>query len=180
MIDFKQEVLKRKEDLIKHTQELLRINSELTTFQSDSDMPFGKGVHESLMYMLNMGEKDGFNVLNADGYAGHIELGDQFEYVGMMGHLDVVPAGSGWDHPPYGATIVDNKIVARGAMDDKGPTMAAYYAMKILKELNLPLKRRIKLILGTDEETAWRGVRYYFKLFPEQPVYGFIPDADFH
>lgn len=179
MIDFKKEVLKRKDEIIKHTQNLLRINSELTVFQSDSDMPFGKGIHESLMYMLNLGEKDGFQVLNADGYAGHIELGDQFEYVGMMGHLDVVPAGSGWDYPPYGAEIKDNRIIARGAMDDKGPTMAAYYAMKILKDLNLPLSKRIKLILGTDEETAWRGVRYYFKLFPEQPVYGFIPDADF-
>lgn len=179
MIDFKKEVLKRKEEIITHTKNLLRINSELTVFQSDSDMPFGQGIHDSLMYMLNLADKDGFQTLNADGYAGHIEYGDQFEYVGMMGHLDVVPAGSGWDYPPYAAEVVDNKIIARGAMDDKGPTMAAYYAMKIIKELNLPLSKRIKLILGTDEETAWRGVKYYFKLFPEQPIYGFIPDAGF-
>lgn len=179
MIDFKEEVLKRKDDIIKDTQNLLRINSELTEFNPESKTPFGKGINEALNYMLKLGEKDGFNVLNADGYAGHIELGDQFEYVGMMGHLDVVPAGSGWDYPPYDAVIADGKIIARGAMDDKGPTVAAYYAMKILKELNLPLKKRIKLILGTDEETGWRGVRYYFNLFPEQPVYGFIPDSAF-
>lgn len=178
-IDFYQEALKYKEALVKDTQKLLQINSELTEFKKDSPTPFGKGIAEALDFMLNLGEKDGFSVLNVDGYAGHIELGNDFEYVGIMGHLDVVPAGSNWEHPPYEANIVNNRIIARGALDDKGPTMAAYYAMKLVKELGLPLKRRVKLILGTDEESKWRGVDYYFKQFPEQPVYGIIPDSSF-
>ncbi len=178
-VDFYKEVLKRKDELIKKTVELLQINSELTEFDPKSKTPFGKGINDSLLYMLDLAEKDGFSTLNADGYAGHIEYGNQDDYIGMIGHLDVVPAGSGWDYPPYEGKIVDGKLYARGAMDDKGPTMAAYYAMKIIKELNLPLSKRIKFILGTDEETAWRGVNYYFNRFPEQPVFGFIPDADF-
>lgn len=178
-IDFYQEVLKRKNEIIKKTQELLQINSELTEFDPESKTPFGKGIDDSLQYMLNLAKKDGFNTLNADSYAGHIEYGGHEEFIGIAGHLDVVPAGSGWDYPPYGAEIVDGKIYARGAMDDKGPTMAAYYAMKIIKDLELPLTKRIKLILGTDEETAWRGIRYYFDKFPEQPTFGIVPDADF-
>ncbi len=178
-IDFYKEALKYKDALIKDTQKLLQINSELTVFDEKSTTPFGPGIAEALDFMLDLGKKDGFNTLNVSGYAGHIELGDAFEFIGIMGHLDVVPAGSGWEHPAYEAKIVDNKIVARGALDDKGPTMASYYAMKLVKDLNLPLKRRVKLILGTDEESAWRGIDYYFKQFPEQPVYGFIPDSAF-
>lgn len=178
-IDFYKEALKYKEELIENTRKLLQINSELTEFNKDAPEPFGKGIDDALKFMLKLGDNDGFNTLNVDGYAGHIEHGDSFEYVGVMGHLDVVPAGSGWIHPAYEAKIVDGNIIARGALDDKGPTMATYYAMKMLKDLNLPLSKRIKLILGTDEETKWRGINYYFEKFPEQPVYGFIPDAAF-
>jgi len=121
----------------------------------------------------------GSYVVNLDGYAGHISYGNQKEYVGTIGHLDVVPAGNDWTYPAYGAEIHNNKMYGRGTEDDKGPTIAIYYALKILKELNVPLSKRIKLILGTDEETAWRGVRHYFSVYPEIPVSGFIPDADF-
>jgi len=179
-IDFKQEVLKRKELLIKDLQDLVRINSELTTFDSKRHgAPFGLGTKEALDLMLAIGKRDGFETVNLEGYAGHIEYGTQKEWVGMIGHLDVVPAGNDWTYPPYGAEIHDGKMYGRGTEDDKGPTIAAYYALKILKELNVPLSKRIKLILGNDEETAWRCVRHYFSVYPESPVSGFIPDADF-
>lgn len=179
-INFKEEVLKRKEQLIKDLQGLIQINSELTTFDPNRiGAPFGEGNKEALDYMLNLGKRDGFIIENVDGYAGHIEYGKQNEYVGMIGHLDVVPAGSGWTYPPYGAEIHSNKIYGRGTEDDKGPTIAAYYAMKILKELNVPLSKRVKLIVGSDEESGWRCVNHYFKKYPEVPVSGFIPDADF-
>lgn len=179
-INFVEEVTKRKEAILKDLTELIQINSELTTFDpTRKHAPFGEGIDQALSFMLNLGKRDGFNTLNADHYAGHIELGNQDLYVGMVGHLDVVPAGSGWSYPPYGAVIADGKMYGRGTEDDKGPTLAAYYAMKILKDLNVPLSKRIKLILGTDEETAWRCVNYYFKQYPEQPVAGFIPDSEF-
>lgn len=179
-INFVEEVSKRKEAIMKDLVGLIQINSELTTFDLNrKHAPFGEGIDEALTYMLNIGKRDGFTTLNADHYAGHIEYGQQDEYVGMVGHLDVVPAGSGWSYPPYGAIIADGKMYGRGTEDDKGPTLAAYYAMKILKDLQVPLSKRIKLVLGTDEETAWRCVNYYFKHYPEQPVAGFIPDSEF-
>jgi len=180
MINFKEEVLKRKDDLICDLQTLIRFKSELTTFDPNRvNAPFGESIQDALEWFLNMANKDGFNTLNVDGYAGHIILGNQETFVGSIGHLDVVPAGNGWEHDPYGAEIVGSLMYGRGTQDDKGPTLAVYYAMKILKELGVELKHAIKLILGTDEETAWRGVEYYFNKFPDAPVSGFIPDADF-
>ena len=93
-------------------------------------------------------------------------------------HVDVVPEGDGWTSDPFAAEIRDGKIYARGAIDDKGPTMAAYYAMKIVKELGLPINKRVRMIIGTDEESDWRCVEHYFKE-EEMPTLGFAPDADF-
>ena len=95
-----------------------------------------------------------------------------------MCHVDVVPEGDGWSVDPYGGEIKDGKIFARGAIDDKGPTMAAYYAMKIVKDLGLPLSKRVRMIIGTDEESDWRCVDHYFN-HEEMPTMGFAPDADF-
>ncbi|MFA7055403.1 MAG: dipeptidase PepV [Acholeplasmataceae bacterium] len=179
-INFKEEVLKRKDLLINDLQKLIQINSEMTSYDPNrKGAPFGEGTKEALDFMIELGNRDGFKTVNLEGYAGHIEYGDQKDFVGMIGHLDVVPAGNDWTYPPYGAEIHDGKMYGRGTEDDKGPTIAAYYALKILKELNVPLSKRVKLILGNDEETAWRCVRHYFSVYPEQPVSGFIPDADF-
>ncbi|TVP86010.1 MAG: dipeptidase PepV [Acholeplasmataceae bacterium] len=179
-ISFKQEVLKRKDQLIDDLQNLVRINSELTTFDPKrKGAPFGEGIRKAHDFMLGLGRRDGFETVDLDGYAGHIEHGDQKPFIGMIGHLDVVPAGNGWTHDPYGAEIHENRMYGRGTEDDKGPTIAAYYALKILKELDVPLSKRIKLIIGNDEETAWRCMRHYFSIYPEAPEAGFIPDADF-
>ncbi len=178
--DFSKEVAKRKEQIIKDLEGIVKINSELTTYDPKRvGAPFGEGIKEALDFMLSLGQRDGFKTENLEGYAGHIEFGDQEEYVGLIGHLDVVPAGNDWTYPPYGAEIHDGMMYGRGTEDDKGPTIAAYYALKILKELEIPLSKRIKIVLGCDEETGWRGVTKYFAKYPEMPVSGFIPDADF-
>ena len=96
----------------------------------------------------------------------------------MLCHVDVVPEGDGWTSEPYGADIRDGKIFARGALDDKGPTIAAFYALKIIKDLALPLTKNVRMIIGTDEESDWRCVDHYFK-HEKMPVVGFAPDADF-
>jgi succinyl-diaminopimelate desuccinylase len=179
-IDFKEEVMKRKDQMIDDLRGLIRINSELTEFDPNrKGAPFGEGTKEALDYVLRLGDRDGFKTVNVDGYAGHIEFGEQKDFIGMIGHLDVVPAGNDWTYDPYGAEIHDGRMYGRGTEDDKGPTIAVYYAMKILKELGVSLDKRIKLILGNDEETAWRCMRHYFSIYPEVPVAGFIPDADF-
>ena len=140
--------------------------------------PFGKGVAEALEYLLDLARKDGFQTKNLDGYAGHVEYGEGEELIGVLGHVDVVPPGDGWTTPPFAPEIRDGKLYARGAIDDKGPTMAAYFALRLIKELGLPLSKRVRLILGTDEENLWRDMAYYFER-EEMPSMGFAPDADF-
>ena len=95
-----------------------------------------------------------------------------------LAHVDVVPAGDGWTHPPFGAEIDDGKIYARGAIDDKGPAMAALWAILAVKECGVPLTHRLRLILGADEESGFECVKHYFA-HEEMPVTGFTPDAMF-
>ncbi|MGG1575511.1 dipeptidase PepV [Fictibacillus sp. NRS-1165] len=177
-VNWKAEVEKRKESLIKDTQGLLQIRSVLEEDKAADLAPFGPGIEKALHFMLELGAAQGMQTKNVDGYAAHIELGDGEELIGILGHLDVVPEGDGWTVDPFGGVVRDGKIFARGAIDDKGPTMAAFYGMKIIKELGLPLSKRVRLILGTDEESLWRCVDHYFK-HEEMPSSGFAPDADF-
>lgn len=177
-INWQQEVEKRKEALIEDTKRLLRIKSVLDEDNATDDAPLGKGVKEALDFMLKLGEEDGFTAKNVGNLAGHLEFGQGEDIVGVLCHVDVVPEGDGWTSDPFGADIRDGKIYARGAIDDKGPTMAAYYAMKIIKELGLPLNKRVRMIIGTDEESNWRCVDHYFE-HEEMPKMGFAPDADF-
>ena len=177
-MDFLKETILRKEDLIKDTQKLLKINSIYDESTKTDEMPFGKGIKDCLDLMLNMAIKDGFKTFNCDNYAGHIEYGEGEEIVGVLCHLDVVPVSNNWSCDPFGAIIKDDRIYARGAIDDKGPVMSSYYALKILKENNIKLNKRIRLILGCDEETGVEGIKKYFDK-TEMPSIGFSPDADF-
>ncbi len=177
-INWQSEIENRKQNLLIDTQNLLKIKSVLDEEHPTEKAPFGVGVKEALDYMLELGANDGFTVKNVDHVAGHIEMGEGEELLGILCHVDVVPEGDGWSSDPFGAEIRDGKIYARGAVDDKGPTMAAYYAMKIIKELDLPLQKRVRMIIGTDEESQWRCVNHYFEV-EEMPTLGFAPDADF-
>ncbi len=177
-VNWMEEVEKRKDDLIRDTQTLLRIPSVLDEERATAEAPLGQGVYEALQFLLKRGQEEGFIAKNVDGLAGHLEMGQGDELIGVLCHVDVVPPGDGWTSDPFAAEIRDGKIYARGAIDDKGPTMAAFYAMKIVKELNLPLSKRVRMIIGTDEESKWRCVDHYFK-HEEMPTMGFAPDADF-
>ncbi|WP_153043007.1 dipeptidase PepV [Neobacillus mesonae] len=177
-IDWMSEVEKRIESLIQDTQGLLHIKSILDEANALPEAPLGKGVKEALDYMLQLGEKDGFIAKNVGNVSGHLEFGEGKELLGVLCHVDVVPEGDGWTSDPFRAEIRDGKIYARGALDDKGPTMAAYYAMKIVKDMGLPLEKRVRMIIGTDEESDWRCVEHYFN-HEEMPTLGFAPDADF-
>ncbi|WP_445489384.1 dipeptidase PepV [Niallia sp. 03133] len=177
-IDWLKEVQIREGELIKDLQGLLQIKSVLDEERATEEAPLGTGVKEALSYMLELGKKDGFNVKNIKNVAGHLQFGDGEESIGILCHVDVVPEGDGWTSEPFGAEVRDGKIFARGALDDKGPTIAAYYAMKIIKEMNLPLNKEIRMIVGTDEESQWRCVDAYFQE-EKMPTMGFAPDADF-
>lgn len=177
-INWQKEVETRKDALLEDLQSLLRINSERDDTKATPEAPFGPGPVEALKHMLAYGTRDGFTVKNVDNYAGHIEYGTGDETLGIFGHMDVVPAGDGWDTDPYKPVIKDGKIYARGASDDKGPSIAAYYALKIIKELEVPLSKKVRFVVGSDEESGWGDMDYYFQR-EKAPDFGFSPDAEF-
>ena len=179
-IDFRAEVDKRKDALMEDLFGLLRINSERDDSKVDEKHPFGPGPVKALEHFLALAERDGYKTRNIDNYAGDFEFGQGDEVLGIFAHLDVVPAGSGWDTDPYEPVIKEGKLYARGSSDDKGPTMACYYALKIIKELELPVSKRVRFIVGTDEESGWGDMDYYFKhVGLPDPDFGFSPDAEF-
>ncbi len=166
-------------EYVAKTVELLKIPTVLDRYDPDNyEYPFGKEIRLALDMMLKTGEKDGFRTMDVDHYAGHIEIGEGEKILGILGHLDVVPAGGKWRNDPFSATIEDGKIYARGSMDDKGPTIAAYIAMRMIKDQGVKLRKRVRLILGCDEESGMRGIKRYLEL-EEMPDLGFAPDADF-
>lgn len=177
-MDFYQYVLNNKHLIIDTTKELLKIPSVLTEFDPNSEFPFGEAINDALHFMLDLAHDDGFVTKNVNNYAAHIEFGKGKDILGVLCHLDVVPVGDNWTNPPFSPVIKDGKIFARGSSDDKGPTMAAYFALRFLKELGIEPNKRVRIILGTDEETSWRGINQYFKT-EEMPSIGFAPDASF-
>lgn len=179
MTDFKKMLEANKDLIIKKTQELIMIPSVLDETKATSDAPFGPKIKEALDYMMNLAKEDGFETSVDGGYAGHVSYGTKGnKIIGVLCHLDVVPEGTGWLYPPYSATIVDGKMYGRGTTDDKGPTMAAYYALKFIKDAGIKLKNEIRIIFGTDEETGWRGISHYLQNY-EMPDLGFAPDCSF-
>ena len=164
-----------KNEIITKTQELIKIPSIYSS--PIPNMPFGKDVNTALEYTLNLGKSLGFKTKNIDGYCGYIEFGKGEKLLGIIGHLDVVPEGDGWTFPPFSGKIFDNKIFGRGAIDDKGPVIASLYAMKIIMD-NFKINKRVRLILGLNEENNWKCINYY-KKNEELPSISFSPDADF-
>lgn len=176
-MDWQQEAERRKEELLSELQELIAIPSVLSEDGSPG-APYGKEVRKALDWFLEKGERAGFEAKNIDNVAGHLETGEGEELLGILGHVDVVPAGDGWTKDPFGGEIADGKLFGRGAIDDKGPTIAAWMALKMVKDAGCDFKRRVRLIIGTDEESGFRCVERYFQT-EEMPDIGFAPDADF-
>jgi len=177
-MDFLKEAKKNEPKFLRHACELLQIDSVLVETPESSDAPFGPGIRQSLDYILKLARKFGFKTRDIGHVAGEIEYGEGDEIIGVLCHVDVVPAAGEWKYPPFGATVENGRIYGRGSSDDKGPAMAALYALKILKDLNFEPNKRIRLIIGTDEETSWRGIKKYFEKC-EMPTMGFSPDAGF-
>lgn len=170
----------RQEELITELQQLLQIESVLDEEQATAEMPFGPGPKAALDFMLERGAARGMVTKNVDHMAGHIEMGQGDELIGVLCHVDVVPSGNPatWTYPPFEGRIVDGKLYARGAIDDKGPTMAAWLAMKMIQDEGIELNKRVRMIIGSDEESGFRCVDRYFEK-EEMPTIGFAPDADF-
>lgn len=162
-------------DALNWLREILQINS--VEKEALPNYPFGLGVGKTLDYSLDLMQKLGFKTKNVDGYCGWAEIGEG-ELFGILVHLDVVPEGEGWTYPPFGAVLDNGNIYARGAIDDKGPYVASLYAVVKLLQEGLKPRKRIRFILGCDEESGWKCIERYTQT-EEMPLSGISPDADF-
>lgn len=143
--------------------------------------PFGVGIRKALDQMMELCKKLGFTTYeDPKGYYGYADVGNGTETFGIIGHLDTVPAENinEWDHYPYKGIVENNTIYGRGAQDDKGPIIAALFAVKSLMTLGYKFNKKIRIIFGTDEETLWRGIDKYNQR-ESQISMGFSPDAEF-
>ena len=172
------------DDILQSIVESIQIDS--TRQPALPGYPFGKGVADCLEHFLSLARSMGFETKNYDNYIGEVVFGEGEDFA-ILAHLDVVPVGSGWKYPPFGGVINDDvsdggvtgkKIWGRGTTDDKGPAIISLYALKALKDQGFRPNRKIKLIVGCNEESGWECIEHYKKVatLPEE---GFTPDADF-
>lgn len=166
--------------MIKELMKFVSIDSVYDEKTVSKGIPFGQGVANALDYVAKLGEKHGFKVDRCDGYCTELTVGEGDKMIGIFAHADVVPATGDWSEDPFKCYVKDNKLYGRGTSDDKGPFMAAFYAVLALKEAGLIKNYRIRFVVGGDEERGSGCLDYYFKnLKKPSPTYGFTPDADF-
>ena len=168
------------EQALESLNELIRIPSVLDESDTGEGHPFGTKVIEALDKVLEISENLGFKTFkDPEGYYGYAEVGSGDELFGILCHMDVVPAGdeNNWDSKPFEPTVKDGWLIGRGSQDDKGPSIAAMYAVKALMDAGVEFNTRIRFIFGTDEENLWRCLDKYNE--KEDITQGFAPDAEF-
>ena len=170
-------VAANEENVVRDIKRLVDINSVEGT--PEPGKPFGAGPAAALDEALKMAAEMGLSTNNCEGYMGWAELpGETDKQIATITHLDVVPQGNGWTADPFDMQVRDGWIIGRGVADDKGPSVLCLYALKFLKEHNVPLKYGVRALLGANEETGMKDVEYYLKNYPA-PDFCFSPDAEF-
>ena len=168
----KQYIENNKDEILKDLADFVAIPS----ISSDKEK-----VTEALEFALKLGDDMGFRVENClNGQVGVIEIGEGEETLGILSHVDVVPAGDldEWETNPFEAVIKEGRVYGRGTIDDKGMIIASLYAMKAALEYGAPLKKKVQLILGTQEEVEWTDMDAYVANY-KLPDYGFSPDGEY-
>ncbi|MBR6350070.1 MAG: Sapep family Mn(2+)-dependent dipeptidase, partial [Lachnospiraceae bacterium] len=164
-------------EMIEKLARLVKHNSERG--EAGPDMPFGPGPAACLKEALQIFEEEGFKTTNVDNYCGYAEMGEGTDIIGIVSHLDIVPAGEGWDTDPFTVTRKDDgRIYGRGVSDDKGSVIASLYAMKIVRDMGVPMKKRVRMLMGCNEESGSECMAYY-NAHCEPITTGFTPDGDF-
>ena len=173
-MEIKQFIDENLENMKRDLKELVSFNSEL----SDDEKPFGSQNRKVLDKALGLMQEKGLKTTNLDYYCGYGETGVGDELIGVVAHLDIVPAGEGWSTNPFEMTEKDGYLFGRGVSDDKGAAVASMYALKYLIDEKYDFKKRVRLLLGCNEETGSKCIKYYVE--HDEPItYGFTPDGDF-
>ena len=160
---------------ISHLEKLISYKTVSSPAQDNA--PFGKQIADCLNYFLGIAKSFGFKTINYDNYIGEVVFGEG-EEIGIIGHLDVVPTGLGWDSDPFALTEKDGVLYGRGVSDDKAPLLSCLYALKELKDSGLKINKKFRLFAGCDEETGWQDIEYLASK-TTIPEYGFSPDGNF-
>ncbi len=167
----------KKDEMLEDLKTLVRIDSKRGPAREGK--PFGEGASAALETARNMMRTYGLVTKNYDNYVVTGDLSDAPKELDILAHLDVVPVTEDWTvTKPFEPKVVDGKLYGRGSADDKGPAIAALYALRAIRELNIPMKKSVRLVLGSDEECGSGDLRYYYGIEKEAP-YTFTPDADF-
>ncbi|MEY2374974.1 dipeptidase PepV [Lentilactobacillus buchneri] len=177
-VDWKKRAQSYQDEYLNDLKELISINSVRDDEHKTDEFPLGEGPTQAMLKFLSFGERDGFKTQNIDNIVGYIEYGSGDQTMAMQAHADVMPAGDGWETNPFEMVEKNGNVYGRGTSDDKGPALAAYYGLRMLKDNGIMPKMKIRLIIGTDEESDWTGMKHYFQVEP-QPTFGFSPDAEF-
>ncbi len=174
-------IREHREELILEIQRLVQIPSVSRPGQAAPGSPFGPECRRALDHMLARGEAYGFRTRNLDGWAGTVSMGNEENAIGIIAHLDVVPVGDGWVYPPFAGTFLRDRdvIIGRGADDNKGPAMACLFVMRMLRDLNVPLRRGIRLYCGVSEENGMMDMRHLAESGEPFPALSLVPDAGF-
>ena len=165
-----------KNDLLNDIIDIVKIPS--VEGEPKEGFPFGENVADALKKALDISRKLGFETTNLDNYIGYAEYGQGEDYVCVIGHIDVVPEGDGWIHPPYGGEIANDKIYGRGVLDNKGPIISALYGLYAIKEVGLKLNKKVRIIFGCNEESGFNDIPYYLQK-ERPPIMGFTPDCKY-
>lgn len=166
-----------RDSMIEDILKVVRIDSVQSTALPGK--PFGEGVAAALDMALTIAKELGFQTRNIDGYMGYAQYGEGEDYVGVIGHLDVVPVGDGWNQPPFSGYVDENgRIFSRGILDNKGPVMSCLYALYAIKELQIKLSKPVRILFGTNEETGFKDLEYYLTK-EKPPIMGWTPDCKY-
>lgn len=175
-MQFGSKILKYQDEMFADLARLIAILS--VRGEAEPGKPFGEAPAQALHCILEIAERMGFPTKNVGNYAGHAEYGAGDEVAAVLAHVDVVPAGDGWETDPFTMVKIGNQYFGRGVADDKGAAIVALYCLKALKDENVAAKRRIRTIFGAGEETGSDDLERYFDKEP-MPVMGFTPDAEY-
>lgn len=170
-----------REALVADTCRLVRIMSVADEEKAQPGAPFGPDCRRALDAYFDIARAHGLAVRDRDGYVGEAyvpEWAGRPRHIGLMGHLDVVPADGDWQYPPYGGTVEGDLIIGRGAQDNKGPCLAALYAVLCLRDLGVALEDDVLALAGTDEEKGMKDAEHYARL-PDIPDLILVTDSGF-
>ena len=174
MLDFSMEPYKK--EMIETLKGFIKIESVKAA--ALPNMPYGKGIFDALMYVQSTAERMDLECVNLFGYIAYVDYGYGDEMLAILTHADVVPQGEEWTMPAFEGVERDGRIYGRGAIDDKGPAVAALYALKALSDNCIQLDKKVRLIFGADEETSWTDMDYY-KAHEQIPDIAFSPDGEY-